>query len=362
MRTQLLLAAAASSALLLTAPLPAVAAAPARAPRVTTLNTQVLDPFSLAVSRRGTYVADGGTLKVSRLVRGALHTIATGPKGGDVAGLDVSRDGRYLAFTTSNASHSVTNLKVYGPRGSRRTVDLAGYEKRHNPDQNVLYGIAHPSQCVKDAFAKMKDGGPVNYKGHIDSHPYAVAAAGHHWFVADAGGNDLLRVSRRGKVSTVAVLPRQPLTITAAIAKGIGLPGCAVGAVYNFESVPTDVEVGPHGWLYVSTLAGGPEDPSLGARSKVYRVNPWTHRVHQVGSGLAGATNIALRHGRIYVAEFFGGRISVLKNGRPQPVVTLPHALSVESTRSGLLAGTSAPEGPTGPQGTGSIVRIALGR
>ena len=53
-------------------------------------------------------------------------------------------------------------------------------------------------------------------------------------------------------------------------------PACVVGEEYAFEPVPTDVEFGPDGWLYVSSLPGGPEDASLGARGAVFRVNPWT--------------------------------------------------------------------------------------
>ena len=32
--------------------------------------------------------------------------------------------------------------------------------------------------------------------------------------------------------------------------------GCLVDALYNFQAVPTDVEQGPHGRLYVTTLPG----------------------------------------------------------------------------------------------------------
>jgi hypothetical protein len=367
MRKKLLVAAMASSALVFTAPLPASADTHNHntAPRVTVVNTTVQAPFSLALHHGRVFVADGGTSTVSRLVGGSLKKIAQGPQPGDVAGLDVSRNGRYLAYTTSNESHSETTLEILGPRGSHVSADLAGYEAKANPDKKVSYGVDNPSKCVADALAKIPDGPPVHYKGQVDSHPYAVASVGDHWVVADAGGNDLLRVSRKGKVSTLAVLPRQPLKITAAIASGLGLPDCAIGVTYNFESVPTDVEVGRGGWLYVTTLAGGPEDPSFGARSKVYRVNPHNGHVTRIASGLAGATNLAIgRHGQIYVTELFAGRISVLKNGKPQTFVKLANALSVEAARDGSLwAGTIA---PTNDQGTptgapGSIVHITGG-
>jgi hypothetical protein len=67
---------------------------------------------------------------------------------------------------------------------------------------------------------------------------------------------------------------------------------------------------------------------------------------------LRGATNLALgKRGEIYVAELFGGRISVIKNGKVTLYVTLPGALSVETDRKGTLwAGT-------GITGLSSIVK-----
>lgn len=375
MRTRKLAATVATSALVLTAPLSAMAQAPgaappaaataARAPKVKVVNTKVALPFNLAVSHGRVYVADGATHTVSRVRGNKLQTVAVGEKGaaheGDVAGLAVSRDGRRLAFTnTVDESHHKTTLEILGPKGRHVTADLSGYEARVNPDRKKLYGIPHPNDCVAAYFKEHEDElGPVNYRGGKDSHPYAVAPVGNHWVVADAGGNDLLRVSAKGKVSTLAVLHRQKLKITAAAAAASGLPSCAVGATYYFEAVPTDVELGPHGQLYVSTLAGGPESPALGARGKVYRVNPTTGRSTRIGSGLAGATNIALKGSRVYVAELFGGRISVLRHGKPHTYVKLANALSLESARHGFWAGTLAPSDDDGnPIAPGTVVRI----
>jgi DNA-binding beta-propeller fold protein YncE len=369
MRKSMLAATVASSALVLTAPLSALAsgsgsgaaaapAAAAHAPHVKVVNSHVILPFNLAVSHGRVYVADGATHTVSRVRGQKLTTVAVGETGkageGDVAGLAISRDGRRLAFTnTVDESHAKTTLEILGPLGKRVSADLSGFEARVNPDKNKLYGIPNPNQCVKDFFADHADEvGPVNYRGQKDSHPYSVASVGKHWVVADAGGNDLVRVSASGKVSKLAVLPRQPLKITAAVAKALGAPSCAVGFTYYWEPVPTDVEVGPHGMLYVSILAGGPESPALGARSKVYRVNPRTGKATKVGSKLSGATNIALKGGKVYVAELFGGRISVLRHGRPHTYVKLANAVSLESARHGFYAGTLGNNGP------GTVVRI----
>ena len=105
----------------------------------------------------------------------------------------------------------------------------------------------------------------------------------------------------------------------------LGLPDCVVGVTYAFESVPTDVEVGRDGSLYVTTLPGGPESPVLGARGAVWKVNPWTGHARKVAGGFLGATNLAIgKHGTIYVAELFAGQISVVKNGSAKPYLEPP--------------------------------------
>lgn len=366
---KLLLTAATTSALVFALPSAASAGpATAAAPTVTVVNSQLAAPFNIATHRGRVYVADGFQSKLFRLRGTALQTVADGPQPGEVAGVDVSRNGRYLAYTTVEAGPPPPNgppplangaLTILGPYGSRVTADLAGYEETRNPDGNVTYGTNSTDPCVTAALGNL--GQPAKYKGIVDSHPYSVAAWGRNsWVVADAAGNNLLSVSRKGKIRNLAVLPRQPLTITAALAEALELPDCVVGVRYAFEAVPTDVEVGRGGWLYVSTLPGGPEDPSAGARGSVYRVNPWTGRSTLVASGFAGATNLAIgAKGEIYVAELFAGRISVIKNGQTKPYVSLPGAVSVESDGRNLWAGTLASEPSEGnPGAPGTLVKI----
>ena len=169
----------------------------------------------------------------------------------------------------------------------------------------------------------------------MDSHAYSVARYKKKWVVADAGGNDLLWVTNRGKISTLAVLPSQPAKITEEFAKAQGLPDCVIGVTYKFEAVPTDVEVGRDGYLYVTTLPGGAEDASLGARGKVYRVNPRNGHIKLVASGFLGATNLALgKHHKIFVAELFGGQISVVKHGKAHKYLSLPGVVAVEIDRT----------------------------
>ena len=91
----------------------------------------------------------------------------------------------------------------------------------------------------------------------MDSHPYGITVSGHTLYVADAGANSVVSVDiETGRTKTVAVLPPRPFTITAEAAAASHLPACVVGRTYDFEPVPTDVAVGPDGWLYVYVVAG----------------------------------------------------------------------------------------------------------
>lgn len=219
-------------------------------------------------------------------------------------------------------------------------ADLSTSEQTKNPAGKIVGGVRNPSQCVTDALKGM--GAPVSYTGEADSHRYSVASLGDDgWVVAVAGGNDLLRVDDKGRVSLLAVPPAQPLRITGEIAATTNLPDCVVGVTYRFEPVPTDVEVGPHGMLYASTLPGGSE---------------------RVATGFAGATNLAVSpNGTVHVAELFGGQISVVSHGKAKPLMRLPGALAVVWAKGDLYASTIAPTHADGkPIGKGSVVRINL--
>ena len=333
-----------------------------RAPTVHVLSTDYVFPLQFAVGRGKIYVADSGTSTLS--VLGSSTPLATGPQPGEVAGVDVNRDGPpAVAYTSTDYGTGATALTVLPHRAGSVTADLSGFEQANNPDGGVHFGVDNPSQCVIDAFASIPDAPPATYLGIIDSHPYSVAdAPGAGWWVADAAGNDLLRVSGAGSVSLVSVLPRQPTVISAEMAASAGLPDCVAGVTYNFEPVPTDVEQGPNGALYVSTLPGGPEDPSFGARGSVYRVNPRTGGATLVATGFAGATNVAVDPaGKIYVAELFAGRISVISHGAVTPVVDLPGAAAVEYANGSLYASTVPPFDESGnPVGNGTVVRIDM--
>ena len=315
------------------------------------LTTQVGAPFNIHVASNGIYVADGGPGIVGKIRRdGSIRTLVRDAPGASGVAYKHGR----LAWTTTVTNeetfeNTASALHIRSRHGTVHANTLR-FERRHNPDQVRTYGIDHPTQCQREGL-----GPQVKYRGLVDSHAYSVASWRGKWLVADAGANNLLVVDRRGHMRNLAVLPRQPVTITAESAAALGLdPECFDGVTYNFESVPTDVEVGRNGWIYVTTLPGGPEGPELGARGAVYKINPWSGATRLVARGFAGATNLAIgNNGRLFVSELFGGRISMIVRGRIQEYVELPGAVAVDSRRHGLWAATLDFSG-----GPGSVVRI----
>jgi hypothetical protein len=296
------------------------------------------------------YVADSFTSTLNLIGRSA--PIASGPNpstGGDLAGVGVDPATHAVAYTTSNGDHSVTKLTILKPGHKPVVANLATFEKTHNPDSVNHYGTTSSNACAVNGLKKA--GIPVAYRGMLDSHPYAVTAiGGGAWAVADAGGNDVLRVSPAGVVSLISVLPVQPVKITAAFAASQGLPKCLAGITYNFEPVPTDVEVGPGGVLYVTTLPGGPEGPDSGNPGSVYRLGSGG-KAAKIATGFAGATNLAINpQGNIYVAQIGAGTIAEIVGGKPKVVTNLPGVAAVEFFNGHLYASTApAAAGGNGP-------------
>ena len=101
----------------------------------------------------------------------------------------------------------------------------------------------------------------------IDSDPYSFVPYRGGIAVADAAGNDLLFVSRTGKISVLAVFP----TISEVAAPLTLGPTQTTPVTIDAQPVPDSVTVGPDGALYVGELGGEPFDVGT---SSVYRVVP----------------------------------------------------------------------------------------
>jgi hypothetical protein len=297
-------------------------------------------PLQFEVGRDGkVLVAQSFSGTVSTIDRnGTLKDLFNDP---GVDGVSAGAFGTVI-YTHTDFENGVAELRIHTPWGEKTIASTSGYENSKNPDAKQAYGLQGLSpEC---AAQLPPDQGILPYTGTKDSHPYAVTPTLFGWYIADAAANDILFVSWFGQVRTVAVLPAQaPVVVTAeAAASGDNpLPPCVVGSTFIAEPVPTDVEIGPGGNLYVSTLPGGPEDPSLGARGSVYKVSPWGGKVTQIATGFLGATNVAVSPwGQIYVSELFADRVSQVVNGGPSPVASVPSPSGLEWSNGKLYVGS----------------------
>ena len=312
-------------------------------PTAKSLVKNLLSPLSLAVS-------DDGTVYYSQNFAGTLQSKSPGKK--PVTHFQSTKGEEVGAISEHHGSvrFATTGKKkiLWGIGGSGKAVklaDLGTYEADKNPDADVPYGFDTISPGCAQQLPTGPEAPPAQYTGIVDSHPYGSAMKGSDTYVADAGANAILRVNGKGKISTVALIPGVPVVITQEIATAVGFPNCTVGLTYVLEGVPTDVELGPDGWLYVSTLTGGPEDGSTGALSKVYKVNPKTGKVKLVAENLMSATGVAVAdNGDVYVAQLFPGDISRIKKGKSVAKSYFGTKLpaTVEWTADGLYATSNA--------------------
>jgi hypothetical protein len=109
-----------------------------------------------------------------------------------------------------------------------------------------------------------------------DSNPFDVQALGPHAaLLVDAGGNDLLRVDRRGNVKVLAVFPDEFVS-TANIKSLAGCPEsgaefCNLPEMLPAQPVPTSIAIDKHGYIYIGELKGFPA-PS--GASSIWRISP----------------------------------------------------------------------------------------
>lgn len=198
--------------------------------------------FGISFAPNGSmYVADAGQ-GVVKVTGGVATLFAALPGVTDVA---PRPDGSLWAITSNDGA---TALHLVDADGTVNDVaDLDAFEAKRNP---------HPATIDSNAFDVADLGG---------------GAA----LVADAGGNDLLKIDKHGKVKLVAVLPDQ-LVSTANIMSLAGCPGsgaefCGLPPMMPAEPVATSVAIGPDGAFYVGELKGFPAPTGY---SRVWRIAP----------------------------------------------------------------------------------------
>jgi hypothetical protein len=325
-----------------------------------------LRDFPNGIENRGLAVAKDGTVYATDNFFGSIFGLKgkaapyqvyqSTEKNAEVGGVSTYR--KWVTFTITGKKKVVMRWKE-GTNKPKMFADVGKYEATKNPDEGQTYGL---QGATPDCAAKwpVKEAGPATYTGVVDSHPYSSYTTADGVYIGEAAGNDILWIDNSGKIKTVAVLPPTEVTITQAAADELHLDPCFVGLEYWLEPVPTDVELGPDGWLYVSSLPGGPESAALGANGRVYKVNPKSGKVKIVASGFIGTVDLAVaNNGDIYVAELFAGQISKIKAGKnkAKPFLKVNMPGTVEWTKDALYYSINAV--PTGKTPKGKVIRMA---
>lgn len=327
-----------------------------------TIADGLVTPLGLAVGNDGTfYVAEAFASTLTAIgTDGDVSTVET--PSGSTAGVDARGKGT-LAYTVTGFPETETEppdtfVHRTTPAGKPRVVaSPSAHEELFNPDGDSMYGF---TDVDDECLANVPSFVPPPYPGIVESNPYSIAITGGGWVVADAAANTIVDIRPSGVMTTLAVLPPIPQEITPEVALGFGLPGCVVGESYYGEPVPTDVEVGPDGNYYVSTLPGAPELPGNGA---VWRVDSRSGALTQIAGGFTGAVDIAVADdGTIYVAELgvtdfsgggpvsTGGQISMITAGGVSVVVEANQPGALEIGRDGTLYATLDVLSETGGQ------------
>jgi hypothetical protein len=149
------------------------------------------------------------------------------------------------------------------------------------PGSTTLYKLRHGKAPLKIADIgkyQQKDPDPYDLEGQpTESNPFGLAALGDgSVLVADAAGNDLLRVWPNGYVKTVARFKPRVVAVPAGLPPTgpDGSPLPPAGTKIPSESVSTSVAVGSDGYWYVGELRGFPATPG---KSQIWRIKPGTY-------------------------------------------------------------------------------------
>ena len=273
-------------------------------------NTNAIGPHGITVlGADQVYVTNGGP---------------TEPK--EASGAPISRDTLAAQNPVADLFGRLLLIKHHGQ--IRRVADLWAFERDVNPDAAV--------------------GNPA-----VDSNPVDVLFDRGRFVVADAGGNAIDVVNRRGRVRNLAVFANRLV------------PNPFGGPDIPMQAVPTSVVMGPDRQYYVSQLTGFPFPPGA---ANVYRVDPRTGAVTVFASGFTNIMDLAFgRNGTLYVLEIDhdgllggstdGGLFAVSRDGTKRQIALAPGTLTMPGGiavgRDGLYVTNNA-----GSPGGGEVLRI----
>ncbi|MFN5515351.1 MAG: ScyD/ScyE family protein [Cyanobacteriota bacterium] len=260
----------------------------------------------------------GETSAVSRWSNGVVETLVSDLPSIGNNGIDVSG-------ATDIAFDSLGNaLVLMGNTGQAPTDLFPGAPEADQP----VFGTVLRLDALTPGTGWTVISDPYSFElannpdgGELDSNPFALTRGGNQIFIADAAANALLSAAEDGaNLATQAVFPEQL----------VQNPFAPPGVLVPMQAVPTAVEVGPDGALYVGQLTGFPF-PVGGA--SVFRVDPTDGSISVFASGFTNIIDLVFDpFNNLYVLENAansllsgdpsGALIRIRPNGARKPLLT----------------------------------------
>jgi hypothetical protein len=325
--------------------------------------------------------SDGSFSLVVEHADGTAHKYTLGTLGGDFAPAISAGPNRTVYLLTGGGPppEEAASGKTMALRSERADVTPA--------DAATLFkwrpGWDHPVAVADIAAYQATDPDPYDLEGFPeDSNPFGVQALGDGTvLVADAAGNDLLRVwPGTGHIETVARLKPRVVEVPEGLPElppEQGGPLPPAGTPIPSEGVATSVTVGSDGYWYIGELRGFPATPGT---SEIWKVkpgtvgatcdpeHPWRGSCKRFKDGLTSIVDLARADDGVYAVELskmswfqlelgvpgseIGGLFQVKKRGVPWPRMVelakdqLPIPGGVDATWDGDVYVTAPLFGP----------------
>lgn len=274
------------------------------------------------------------------------------PAGAQAAGpSDVSVAGRSLAFTIGLGSDPSNRFTFSAHSAAGHLLGTIGDTKMSPWRWHSVGADGVRMRADLAAFEAVNN--PVGPADAPDSNPNGLLRERGGFVAVDAGGNDLLRVSRTGNVSLITSFPSSTTTCTPPIPP---------------QAVPTSVVRGPDHAYYVSELTGF---PFCEGGAVIWKVKNGHASVY--ASGLTNVTDLAFgRHGELYAVEIAehglqqgpnGALVAIPRGGGDAHRVvasglSAPYGIALRHGSAYLTTGSVLPAAAGG----GNVIRIPLHR
>ncbi len=314
-------------------------------------------------------VCYGTSGAIARVSHGQVRRVLTGlpslaaqtptqggqlPPGAEATGpSDVSVSGRTLAFTVGLGSTPTNRFTFSATSNVGHLLGTAGEVTLPTPWRWAPAKTAQDVRQIGDLAAYEQVNNPVPPADEPDSNPNALLRDRRGYLVVDAGGNDLLSVSRSGSVGTVTTFPGPTKTCTPSIPS---------------QAVPTSIVRGPGNAYYVGELTGF---PFCEGGAVIWKVKHGHASIY--ASGLTNVTDLAFGPGgSLYAVEIaehglqsgpMGAVVKIPRGGGSHHSVVAsglmaPYGIAIRGNTAYVTTGSILPKSAGG----GQVVAIALAR